>query len=87
MKRFAEYEGGFLNHLEGFYRAEDRELAVELAQALELAVSEIRFTAQSRPVTAVHPNADDRDPTWFSHGHTSSTRATACAAASGKSSG
>lgn len=63
MKRFAEYEGGFLNHLEGFYRAEDRELAVELAQALELAVSEIRFTAQSRPVTAVHPNADDRDPT------------------------
>jgi hypothetical protein len=63
VKRFSEYEGGFLNHLEGFYRAEDRDLAVELAKALELSVSEIRFTAKSRPVTAVHPNADDRDPT------------------------
>jgi hypothetical protein len=63
LKRFTDYEGGYLNHLEGFYRSEDRELALELAQALELAVSEIRFTANSRPVVAVHPNADDRDPT------------------------
>jgi hypothetical protein len=63
VKRFSDYEGGFLNHLEGFYRAEDRDLALELARALGLAVSEIRFTARSRPVTAVHPNAEDRDPT------------------------
>lgn len=63
MKRFTDYEGGHLNHLEGFYRSEDRGLAVELAEALEMSVSEIQFTAQSRPVTALHPNAEDRDPT------------------------
>src|SRR5262249_47033517 len=63
VKRFAEYEGGYLNHLEGFYRRQDRDLAVELAEALGLAVSEIRFTATSRPVTALHPNENDRDPT------------------------
>ena len=63
MNKISEYEGGFLNHMEGIYRPEDRALAIELAQALGLAVSEIRFTANSRPLLAVHPNADDRDPT------------------------
>jgi hypothetical protein len=63
MKRFAEYDGGFLNHLEGNFRAEDRDLAVVLAEALGLAVAEIRFTKNSRPLLAAHPNADDRDPT------------------------
>lgn len=63
MNKMSDYEGGFLNHMEGIYRTEDRALAIELAQALGLAVSELQFTAKSRPMLAVHPNADDRDPT------------------------
>lgn len=63
MKKMSDYEGGFLNHMEGIYRPKDRDLAVELAEALGLAVSEIRFTQNSRPLLAVHPNAEDRDPT------------------------
>lgn len=63
MKKMAEYEGGFFNHMEGIYRPEDRDLAWELVEALGLVASEIRFTAKSRPLIAAHPNADDRDPT------------------------
>lgn len=63
MKKMVEYEGGFFNHMEGIYRAEDRDLAWELVEALGLVASEIRFTATSRPLIAAHPNADDRDPT------------------------
>lgn len=63
MKHIADYDGGLLNHMEGFYRAEDRELAIELVQALGFPVEEIRFTENSRPVLAVHPNEDDKDPT------------------------
>jgi hypothetical protein len=63
VKRISDYEGSLLNHLEGFYRAEDRDLALELMQALDLPTEEIRFTENSRPVLAVHPNADDKDPT------------------------
>lgn len=63
MKKMVEYEGGFFNHMEGIYRAEDRDLAWELVQALGLVASEIRFTATSRPLIAAHPNAEDRDPT------------------------
>jgi hypothetical protein len=63
MNRISDYQGGFLNHMEGIYRPEDRALAIELAQGLGLAVSEIQFTANSRPLIAVHPNAHDRDPT------------------------
>ena len=63
MKKVCEYEGGFLNHMEGIYRPEDRDLAIELANALGLAVSELRFTAASRPLIAVHLNPGDPDPT------------------------
>lgn len=63
MKKIAEYEGGFFNHMEGIYRSEDRDLAWELIEALGLVASEIRFTAKSRPLIAAHPNSEDRDPT------------------------
>jgi hypothetical protein len=63
VNRISEYRGSFLNHLEGIYRPEDRALAIELAEALGLTVGELRFTASSRPLLAVHPNAEDRDPT------------------------
>lgn len=63
MKKMAEYEGGFFNHMEGIYRAEDRNLVWELVEALGLVASELRFTANSRPLIAAHPNSEDRDPT------------------------
>lgn len=63
MKKMTEYEGTFFNHMEGIYRPEDRDLAWELIEALGFVASEIRFTANSRPLIAAHPNAEDRDPT------------------------
>jgi len=63
VKQISEYQGTFLNHMEGIYRPEDRDLAVELVEALGLVAEEIRFTANSRPLLAVHPNAGDKDPT------------------------
>jgi hypothetical protein len=63
VKRMSEYEGSFLNHMEGVFRPEDRALAIELVKALGLAAAEIKFTENSKPLIAVHPNANDRDPT------------------------
>lgn len=63
MKTFSEYQGGFLNHLEGVYRPDDRALAKELAEALGLLVREVRFTETSHPLLSVHPNGEDLDPT------------------------
>ena len=63
VKQISEYQGSFFNHIEGIYRAEDRGLALELVEALDLAAAELRFTANSRPIIAVHPNTQDRDPT------------------------
>lgn len=63
MDRIADYSGTFLNHMEGNYRPGDRDLAVELAEALGLAVVEMRFTETSRPLLAGHFNGADRDPT------------------------
>lgn len=63
MQQMSEYEGSFFNHMEGIYRTEDRDLAVELVEALGLVAADIKFTENSRPILAVHPNAADRDPT------------------------
>jgi len=63
VQQMAQYEGNFLNHMEGIYRPEDRALAVELMGALGLSAADIQFTKNSRPILAVHPNANDRDPT------------------------
>lgn len=63
MNHISDYARSFLNHLEGSYRPGDRDLAVELAQALGLTVEEIRFTPTSSPIIAVHPNGADPDPT------------------------
>jgi hypothetical protein len=63
MQQISDYAGAFYNHMEGIFRPEDRELALELAEALGLTVQEIRFTATSRPIIALHPNGDDKDPT------------------------
>ena len=64
VKKISDYDGGLLNHLEAVYRPGDHELAVEFLQALGLSVAEIKFTQTStKRLVAVHPNANDRDPT------------------------
>ena len=63
MEKIADYEGSFLNHLEGFYRPGDRDLARELIVALGMIAADIRFTENSSPTLAMHPNGNDRDPT------------------------
>lgn len=63
MQQISQYTGTFLNHMEGIYRSEDRDLAVELVEALGLVAADIQFTENSRPILSVHPNAADRDPT------------------------
>lgn len=63
MQQIADYAGAFYNHMEGIFRSEDREIALELAEALGLTVQEIRFTEASRPIIALHPNSEDKDPT------------------------
>lgn len=63
MNRIDQYNGTFLNHLEGMYRAKDRSLAVELAEAIGLQVKELCFTATSRPLLSGHLNPEDPDPT------------------------
>lgn len=63
MQKISDYSGAFYNHMEGIFRPEDRELALELAEALGMTVQEIRFTEASRPIVALHPNSEDKDPT------------------------
>ena len=60
MKNIAEYEGKLLNHMQGFYRAGDRDLAVELMRALGLTVVDVPIT-DTMSLVRVHMNTDDRD--------------------------
>src|SRR5581483_870236 len=60
MKRISEYDGTLLNHLQGFYRAGDRALAIELVKALGLACVEVPITG-TFSLLRVHANAKDLD--------------------------
>ena len=59
MTTIGEYEGKLLSHLQGFYRRGDRDLAVELMEALGLACVEVQ-TSGDHSLTRVHVNAGDR---------------------------
>lgn len=62
MKQIAQYQGKLLNHLEALYRPGERDLAIELAQALGCAISDTGFKGDGVDTfLAVHPNPDDRD--------------------------
>jgi len=67
MTRIADYTSGehggnHLSHLQGFYRAGDRELAVELMEALGLVCVLVR-TSGEHSLTRVHVNPADLDNT------------------------
>ncbi|MBV1686162.1 hypothetical protein KRR38_00355 [Novosphingobium sp. G106] len=63
MKSIAQYAGNLLNHVEALYRPGERELAIELVEALGCAVTDTGFKGDGVDTfLAVHPNPDDRNP-------------------------
>jgi hypothetical protein len=63
MKVIADYHGKLLNHVEALYRPGEREIAIELAEALGCAVTDTGFKGDGVDTfLAVHPNPDDRNP-------------------------
>lgn len=62
MATIAEYKGNHLSHLQCFYRAGDRELAVELMEALGLTCVLVR-TSGEHSLTRVHVNPADLNNT------------------------
>lgn len=63
MNRIADYQGTLLNHVETLYRPGERELAIELAEALGCAVTDTGFKGDGVDTfIAAHPNPDDQDP-------------------------
>lgn len=62
MKSITEYQGKLLNHVETLYRPGERELAVELAEALGCAITDTGFKGDGVDTfLAVHPNPEDRN--------------------------
>jgi hypothetical protein len=64
VNKIADYKGRLLNHVEAVYRPGERELAIEMAQALGLAVTDTGFRSEPDTPTflGIHPNPDDCDP-------------------------
>lgn len=62
MQKIAQYKGKLLNHIEALYRPGERELAIDLAEALGCAISDTGFKGDGADTfLAVHPNPDDRN--------------------------
>lgn len=62
MDKIADYTGALLNHVEALYRPGERELAVELAEALGCAITDTGFKGDAgETFLAIHPNPDDRN--------------------------
>jgi len=63
VNRIADYGGTLLSHVETLYRPGERELAIELVEALGCAVTDTGFKGDGADTfLAVHPNPDDQDP-------------------------
>ncbi|HEX7781908.1 hypothetical protein [Sphingobium sp.] len=62
MKQIAQYEGRLLNHVETLYRPGERDLAIELVEALGCTVTDTGFKGDGVDTfLAVHPNRDDQN--------------------------
>lgn len=62
MDRIADYSGPLLSHVETLYRPGERDLAIELVEALGCVVSDTGFKGDGADTfLAVHPNSGDRD--------------------------
>jgi hypothetical protein len=62
MERIEAYEGNLLNHIEALYRPGERDLAMELVEALGCSVSDTGFKGDgTESFLAIHPNPADPD--------------------------
>ncbi|MDG2002777.1 MAG: hypothetical protein P8J20_05535 [Novosphingobium sp.] len=62
MDKIADYTGKLLNHVEALYRPGERQLAIDLAEALGCAVSDTGFTGGGEEsFLGIHPNPDDQN--------------------------
>ncbi len=62
MQEIGQYKGKLLNHVETLYRPGERELAIELAEALGCVITDTGFKGDGVDTfLAVHPNPDDRN--------------------------
>ena len=60
MEKIADYSGKLLNHVEALYRPGERQLAIDLAEALGCAISDTGFTGGGdETFLGIHPNPDD----------------------------
>jgi hypothetical protein len=60
MDKIADYKGHLLNHIEALYRPGERQLAIELAEALGCAISDTGFSGDGdETFLGIHPNPDD----------------------------
>ena len=63
MNRIGDYCGTLLSHVETLYRPGERELAIELVEAMGCVVTDTGFKGDGADTfIAVHPNPDDQDP-------------------------
>jgi hypothetical protein len=63
MDGIAAYRGALLSHVETLYRPGERELAIELVEALGCSVTDTGFMGDGVDTfLAVHPNPNDPDP-------------------------
>lgn len=60
MQKIADYTGRLLNHIETQYRPGERQLAIELVEALGCTIRDTSFAGDGVDTfLAAHPNADD----------------------------
>jgi hypothetical protein len=63
MNKIGDYGGTLLNHVETLYRPGERELAIELAEALGCVITDTGFKGDGVDTfLAAHPNPEDQDP-------------------------
>jgi hypothetical protein len=63
MDMISDYTGNLLNHVETLYRPGERDIAMQLAEALGCTITDTGFKGDGEETfLAVHPNPDDLNP-------------------------
>ena len=63
MEKISQYAGNLLNHVETLYHPGERDLAIQLAEALGCTITDTGFKGDGHETfLAVHPNPNDLNP-------------------------
>lgn len=63
MEMISQYAGNLLNHVETLYRPGERDIAIQLAEALGCTITDTGFKGDGHETfLAVHPNPNDLNP-------------------------